>query len=242
MKTSFCRHLLLPGIALATLAGWATVHAVEVPKKAPLTRYSALWNESPFTTKPPPITPENPVNEFENKALRGVAPLVNGGYLITLVDKKTPTDTITIDTERSSEYEVIKIERHPDKHLGTIVHLKKGSMVGTVAYDEKLSVPKPPTPPKQNPAGQAPPGAPGATPGAPNQPTLPGGIRPPRQRVVTPGGPTGAPTTTPTGGPGITPPTTGGFNRGGPGSSSSQSSGRPDIRGFQRGGDRPSRR
>ncbi len=219
--------------ALATLAS-----GIEVPKKSPLTRYAPLWNESPFTTKPPPIenTPEE--NPFDELALRGIAPLADGGYLITVADKKKPDDTDIINTSRSSEYQVVKVERDPTNRLGTVVHLKKGSMTGTITYDEKVSsAPKTVQPQKQ----QAPNGQQGQqVAGQPPQPQVPGqnlppnGIRPPRQRVVAPGTP-GTPGATPSG---SVPLPTGGtntFNRG-------SSSGRPDIRGSQSGRERPSRR
>ncbi|MCF7731885.1 MAG: hypothetical protein K9N23_09360, partial [Akkermansiaceae bacterium] len=166
------------------IAGLAALHAAEVPKQVPVTRYSSLWTQSPFTTPPPPPLEEEKDNPFDELALRGIAPLSNGGYLITLVNIKTPTETITIDTERSTDYKVEKVERHPEKLLGTIVHLKKGSMTGTVTYDEKLSKPKAPPPSRKPPV----PGQPQTIPGQPPtaQPTLPGGIRPPRQRVVVP--------------------------------------------------------
>lgn len=216
--------------ALATLAS-----GIEVPKKSPLTRYAPLWNESPFTTKPIEEGPVAGPGPFADMALRGIAPLADGGYLITVADKKKPDDTDIINTSRSSEYQVVKIERDPTNRLGTVVHLKKGSETGTITYDEKVSsAPKTVQPQKQ----QAPNGQQALQiAGQPPQPQVPGqtapqnGIRPPRQRVVAPGTP-GAATNggvpLPTGG-------TNTFNRG-------SSSGRPDIRGSQSGRERPSHR
>jgi hypothetical protein len=51
MKTA-PRMLLL---ALA-LTGWA---AADLPKKAPVTKYSRLWTDSPFTSKPEPPPPDH---------------------------------------------------------------------------------------------------------------------------------------------------------------------------------------
>jgi hypothetical protein len=230
-------------LAAALLAALATLASgIEVPKKSPLTRYAPLWNESPFTTKPPPPESTPEANPFDDLALRGIAPLANGGYLITVADKKKPDETDVIDTERSKEYQVIKVERDPTNRLGTVVHLKKGSMTGTITYDEKVSsapktaqVKKPQGQPGQQPpqaAGQPP------QPQVPGQPVMPSGIRPPRQRVVTPGSPP-TPGASP-GTPGATPippnmPGGSGFNRG-------SSSGRPDIRGSHSGQERPSHR
>ena len=226
------RSLLHSAIALA---GVAALHAVEVPKKAPLTRYQSLWNESPFTTKPLPPPPDATVNPFEDMALRSIAPLSNGGYLINLVNRKNLEETTSIDTERSSEYKVVKVERNPDKRLGTVVHLTKGTVSGTVAYDEKISsAPKTAKPPKANQ-----PNHPGQPPGAPAGPQLPGvnpndPNRQGRQRVVVP-----APTTAPGGAPpavvpGAVPTVPGPSTR-------SFGGGRPDIRGTQ-SRERPSRR
>jgi hypothetical protein len=204
---------------------------VEIPKKAPLTRYAELWTRSPFTTPPPPAENAPEVNPFEDLALRGIAPLSSGRYLITLVNKKNPTETTTIDTERSDEYEVVKIERDSEKALGTVVHLKKGSISGTVAYDEKLSTLKPPAPPKQGqpghpPAANQPPTPPGTPPGTQPAATPPG-VPQPRARVLPP--------TTPGATPGAAPTT----NRFQPGSSSNRfQPGSSSSNRFQSGGDR----
>lgn len=188
-------HRALRVAALCALIFPAAANAAEVPKKAPLTRYAELWTRSPFTTPPKKIEDAPEKNPFEDLALRGIAPLSSGFYLITLVNKKNPTEVTTIDTERSSDYEVVKIERDSEKALGTIVHLKKGSMAGTVAYDEKLSTLKAPPTKKPGQPGQhgqpqvagQPPMPPGA---APNMPV---GAPMPRSRVVPPATPGAAP-------------------------------------------------
>lgn len=224
-------------LAAAFLAALTTLaSAIEVPKKVPPTRYSPLWNESPFTTKPPPqeIVPEK--NPFEDMALRGISPLAGGGYLITVItDKKHPEETEIINTARSTEYKVTDIERDPTNRLGTVVHLTKGSMTGTITYDEKISsAPKTPQPQKQQQPGAQPQQIPGQT-AIPGQPGTPDGIRQPRQRVVTPGVPGATPGAVP-----VPAPSTGGFNRGSfPGNRPGSSSGRPDSRSSQ--GGRPSR-
>lgn len=217
-----CHHILATA-ALCVLALPTAATAAEAPRKAPLTRYAELWTKSPFTTPPKKdeVTPE--ANIFEDLALRGLAPLSKGHYLITWVNKKNPTETTTIDTERSTEYEVVKIERDSEKALGTIVHLKKGSMTGTLTYDEKLSTLKPPAPPKKDQHGNQPPnpGQPPNPPGAPPNPQAQGSPPPLRARVLPPATPA------------VTPPTTNGANRGQPGSTTNR---------FQPGGgDRSSR-
>lgn len=183
----------LAAATLCAMAALATAGAAEAPRKAPLTRYAELWTKSPFTTPPKKIEDAPEVNPFEDYALRGIAPLSRGCYLITLVNKKNPTETKTIDTERSSEFEVVKIDRDAEKPLGTVVHLKQGNFSGTVGFDEKLSQLKLPTPPKpgQQAGHQGAPPNPGQAPAQAaaqptTQPTAP--VRPPR--VLPPTAPT----------------------------------------------------
>jgi hypothetical protein len=157
--------------------------AAELPKKAPLTRYKSLWDNSPFTTKPQAADPGPLKNPFEDLALKGVAPIA-GGYLITLINTKNPAEAVPpIDTDRPSEYQVLKIERDPDKPLGTIVHLQKGSQIGSVTYNEKFTTPK--VAAAVPAAAHKGPGQP-QIPGQPVQPGQPGEARQPRPRVVPP--------------------------------------------------------
>lgn len=181
------RHIF---ILVAACAAPALLHAEEalpaiatVPQKAPLTRYATLWNPSPFTVKPV-VAPTAPLaNPFEELVLRGVAPLSNGGYLVTMVNKKNPQEVTRIDTQRGSDFTVVKVERDPSKRLGTVVHLSKGGQTGTVSYDEKIANSIKALP-KANPQQPPVPGQPVLQAQVPGQ--LPAGIRPPRQRVVMP--------------------------------------------------------
>ncbi|MEI7912842.1 MAG: hypothetical protein WCK77_24720 [Verrucomicrobiota bacterium] len=174
--------------SLLLLLAISGLNAAELPKKAQLSRYSSLWDNSPFTTKPPP-TPTGPVeNPFDNWALKGVAPIA-GGYLITLINKKNPAEAVPpIDTDRPSEYKVLSIERDPDNALGTVVYLSKGDLKGSVTFDEKLSIPKPPAvKPGHKLPGQPP--VPGQPPQLQPQPQPVAPVvdtRQPRARVVPP--------------------------------------------------------
>lgn len=221
MKSLF--HLLLPAL-LASAALPAAEVPTSPPKKTSLTQYAPLWNRSPFTTPPVPVAVETGPGPFDDLALRGIAQLTTGHYLITLTHKKEPDKTQVIDTERNPEYEVLKVERDPDNLLGTVVTLKKGSITGTVSYDEKISsAPKiavvAPKPGQPGQPGQ-PPQIPGRPPGVVPQPNLPPGVRQPRQRVVMP---------TPGAAPAAAPQAPGGRTSGG----------RPDFRGGNSGGGRP---
>ncbi|KAB2641042.1 MAG: hypothetical protein DVB26_05575 [Verrucomicrobia bacterium] len=177
--------LIRPSLLL--LLALTGLHAADLPKKAPLSRYSELWTKSPFTAPPKPVDDAPVANPFDDLALKGIAPIA-GGYLITLINKKNPTEVVPpIDTDQPSEYQVLRIERDPDKPLGTVVYLSKGTITGSVTFDEKLSVPKPPVAKvalkKPGQPGQPVPPVP---PVAPLVPAPTNVIRQPRPRVVPP--------------------------------------------------------
>ena len=165
--------------------------AAELPRKAPLTKYTGLWTNSPFTSKPPPAEAGPIANPLEDYALAGVSP-VGTGYRVTLLNKKTPTDRITVDSDNpKSDFKILAVTRKSGDPLGTVVRMSSGSLVGNVSFDEKLlTLVAAPAAPKVNPI------APKAVP-VPGQPPQPcGGLqRQPRPRVVPP--PTTAGTTQP---------------------------------------------
>lgn len=175
MKSAF-RMLLL---VLAT-AGWA---AADLPKKTPKTKYRGLWENSPFTSKPPPPEEGPVVNPLEDYALAGVSP-ITGGYRVTLLNKKKPEERIFVfsdDVNPKHGFKILGVERKSGDPLGTVVRLSSGPVTGSVSYDDKLltitqAAPKPP---------QAQPGHPAI----PGQPMLQPGQMPqrqPRPRVVPP--------------------------------------------------------
>ena len=153
-----------------------------VPKKEPLVKYTGLWTNSPFTSKPPPVTAGPTVNPLDDFTLTGIAP-VPGGYRITIISKKNPELKKVIEPGRSGEFSVVSVNRDPNKALGTTVVLSNGSIQGTVAFEEEMLVLKAAPAPQQQ----------------PNQPNLPPGINPaqaaqnanatqrqPRPRIVPP--------------------------------------------------------
>jgi hypothetical protein len=163
---------------LVLLTGWAVA---QTPKKAPLSKYTTLWTNSPFTSKPPPPEAGPESNPLDDYALAGVSP-ISGGYRVTLIHKKTPDERITVDTDNpKSQFKVVSVSRKPGDPLGTTVTLTNGDIKGTVSYDDKLLtlVAAPQAAP------QAPPGVP-----IPGQPQVPPGQpqlqRQPRPRVVPP--------------------------------------------------------
>jgi hypothetical protein len=168
--------------ALLVLAatGWA---AADLPKKVPITRYTNLWQNSPFTSKPPPPESAPEANPLEDYALAGVSP-ISGGYRVTLINKKTPEERIFVysdDPKPKHGFKILAVTRKSGDPLGTVVRLSSGSVTGTVSYDDKLlalAQPKPQAPHQ-----------PQAQPGQPQpQPLQPGQMpqRQPRPRVVPP--------------------------------------------------------
>jgi hypothetical protein len=166
---------------LITLA--ATLGAVaEVPKKSALTKYTGLWTNSPFTSKPIIENGPPPPNPLEDYALCGVSP-VGQGYRVTLLNKKKPEERITVDSDRSNKdgFKIIQVTRKAGDPLATVVRMQSSAGEGSISFDEKLLTIAAPAPRPQNPQAQVQPGMP--------QPQLqPGQIpqRQPRPRVVPP--------------------------------------------------------
>lgn len=137
---------------------------------------------SPFTSKPPPAIGTPEVNPLDDYALAGVSP-INGGYRVTLLNKKTPEERIIVDSDNpNAKFKILGVNRKEGDPLGTTVRLTSGSLTGTVSYDQKLLtlVAAAPKVPKQ------PPGVP-PVPGAPQVQPVPGEtMRQPRPRVVPP--------------------------------------------------------
>ena len=181
-------HLIFPvqtSLAFLALAGSL---AADVPEKVPYTKYSGLWTNSPFTSKPPPAEagPEN--NPLDDYALIGVSSLGDKKYRVTIINKKKPEEPrIYVESDRESKgFKIVGVTRKPGDPTGTVVSMTSGSMMGNVSYDQKLLtltavVPKAPAP---QPGQQIMPGQP-PVPGQPGAPQ-----RQPRPRVVPPPTPT----------------------------------------------------
>lgn len=165
----------------------------ELPKKELLSKYSPLWNDSPFTRKPdPPIN--TAVNPFEDYTLSAVSP-VDGGYFVVLQNKKKPEER-KIVKPGSSEFKVVGVRHGTTGPLSTTVTLSDGVRSGEVKFDEKyLTIAKVGSP--RNPNQPAQPGVSGqpVQPGQAQQPLQPGlqPARPPRQRIVAPPTPSAPP-------------------------------------------------
>jgi hypothetical protein len=160
------------------LAGGA---AADVPKKAPLTKYTGLWTNSPFTSKPPPPEAGPAANPLEDYTLAGVSP-ITGGYRVTLLNKKKPEERIIVDSGKTRDgFKILSVTRKPGDPLGTVVRMSSGTVTGTVAFDEKmLTLAQPPAAAAKP---QLPPGV-QPQPGQPQPGQQP--LRQPRPRVVPP--------------------------------------------------------
>ncbi len=173
----FVSRLLLLGLALT---GWALA---DLPKKAPIARYTGLWLNSPFTSKPPPPDSGPVANPLEDYALAGVSP-IGTGYRVTLLNKKKIEERVTVDSENPKNgFKILEVIRKPGDPLGTIVRMSSGALTGTISFDEKLLVLV--TAAKASPKPQ-----PGAAPVQAGQAPQPGQApqRQPRPRVVPPSG------------------------------------------------------
>lgn len=186
-------RILLTTLALA---GWVVA---DLPKKAPLTKYTRLWTDSPFTSKPPPPEAAAAANPLEDYTLAGISP-VSGGYRVTLLNKKKPEERIIVESDRpAGGFKILEVIRKAGDPLGTVVRMMSGSVTGSVAFDETLlTLAPPPAAKPQLPPGitpNFPPGHPQAGQPVQRQPR-PRVVPPPTPRQPTTGSP-GAPTPRP---------------------------------------------
>lgn len=182
-----------PAFLLLALVGMA---AAASPKKAPITKYSGLWTNSPFTSKPPRAEPGEVNNPLDDYSLIGVSSLGTKNYRVTMINKKKPDEPrIYVETNSESKgFKILGVTRKDGDPLATVVRMQSGSMTGDVSYDQKLLTLAAPQAARVNPQ------VPGGQPAQPGQvvpgqqPQLPGGIpqpvRQPRPRVVPPPAPT----------------------------------------------------
>ena len=163
------------------------IASADIPKKAPLVKYTGLWTNSPFTSKPVVETGGTVANPFDDFTLTGIAP-VPGGYRITIMSKKNPEVKKVIEPGVDSEFSVVSVDRNPGKVLGTTVVLSSGSIQGTVAFEPDLitlkAAPAAPQPEQAQPAANTPPGIPAAQPNGQQN-----AQRQPRPRIVPPPAP-----------------------------------------------------
>ena len=156
------------------------------PKKAPLVKYTGLWTNSPFTSKPPPLPPGEVVNPLDDFMLTGIAP-VPGGYRVTIVNKKNPDKKKIIGPEGIDGFKVISVNWDKVKTLGTTVVLSTGSTQGTVSFEPDLITLKAAPAPQRRPNAKLPPGITPAMAGKKSGTRT--NARKPRPRIVPPSTP-----------------------------------------------------
>lgn len=178
--------LVLSSVVFSSMANAA------IPRKEPLVKYTGLWTNSPFTSKPPPPPPGETVNPLDDFTLTGIAP-VPGGYRITIISKKNPELKKVIEPGTPGEFTVVSVNRNPDKYLGTTVVLSTGAIQGTVSFEEEMLTLKAPPAPQQPQQGNnnLPPGITPAQAnpqpnGNPSQQDANTAQRQPRPRIVPP--------------------------------------------------------
>lgn len=189
-------------LSLSTLLAIGVASA-DVPRKPSNASYAHLWNNSPFTSKPPPPVQGEQVGAFDDWALAGVSE-IEGGYMVTLQHKKNageyqiirprgvqmvkPDEIKWLDAGAAGAFKVERVEPGKTGWKDMAVYILAGGKTGVVRFDEKNLTPKASAAPQGNRPGQQP-GKPGAQP-VPGQPTPPatGGRQPrqPRQRVLPP--------------------------------------------------------
>jgi len=188
-------HFLFVGLIAA-----GTAFAAGLPVKPPVTKYRHLSESSPFKIKPVVESGPRVANPLDDWALGGVSE-VEGGYMVTLVNKKNQGETQIIKprgTVHSSKdemkwispgapgsFKVDKVEFGEKSWKDTIVMVSAGDEKGTMKFDDKQLAPT-----------AAAVTASGVQPVLPNpaaaqqQPATPSSGRPPRQRVQPPAPPT----------------------------------------------------
>jgi len=165
-------------ISIILVAAAGLLHA-EPPKQLIISRYTKLWKDSPFTSKPVVVGPGPVANPLEDYSLGGISKLADG-YFAILFNRKDPTDKVVVSPGSKSDFSIVKVD-WADNWKETVVTLRKGATTGTVTFEDKLIAIKAPV--AKKPAAK--PSA--KIPGLPGQPAKGGtSSRTPRPRVVTP--------------------------------------------------------
>ncbi len=136
-----------------TLLSFASAQA---PKKVNMMELKSLWDRSPFTTKPVAAQERNALEDW---ALAGVTASPDGGYTISIINKKDRNDRKRIHSSGTyaesgtASFKVIQVTQpDPFDYKQTRVKLSMGSKVGWVEYEDKLLQIKPTAAPAARPA------------------------------------------------------------------------------------------
>jgi len=116
--------MALPMVALA-----------DAPSKKQLSRYSALWTDSPFTTKPQIENKSEAIDALADWMLAGVSSVENG-YFVTLMDKRDRSKRIRLapGLSNNSGIELVSVNMG-ESYRDTKVKLRANGQVGELKFD-----------------------------------------------------------------------------------------------------------
>ncbi len=125
-------------IAFLFIFSAALSASAQVPKKQPGSRYTSMWKDSLFTSKPPPPDKQED-KTFEDWTLVGVAKTPTGPR-VTLLNKKDRTKRITISDGKSVQgFEVVSVNMSRNYKESTVKVRSSGGKVGEIGVDLKVS-------------------------------------------------------------------------------------------------------
>lgn len=171
---------------LPTLLLTAGLVCAEVPNRPTLTRYSQLWRDSPFTSKPVRETAVRDVdNPLDDYVLGGISKLQDGYYAV-LINKKKPDEPKVIKPGGTTDYEVLSVDWDAKNWKNTIATVRSGRYQAQIGFDEEvLAKTNTPPPAPLKPPNLQLPNVPGLRQPA-NNANNQGRARRPRPRVVRP--------------------------------------------------------
>lgn len=122
----------------------------ELPVKRSMIEMKSLWENSPFTTRVEEEVIEK--NELEDWSLAGVSSNPQGGYTVTIVNKKDRGDRKRIHSSGSYQkaevegFKILEVSQEGLNYKETKVKLSVSGKDGWVGYDEKILAVKPANP------------------------------------------------------------------------------------------------
>lgn len=123
----------------------------QLPVKRSMIEMKPLWENSPFTTKPE-VEAVDQKNELEDWSLAGVSSNPQGGYTVTIVNKKDRGDRRRIHSsgnyqeEEVKGFKIMEVSQEGLNYKETKVKLSVSGQEGWVGYDEKILAVKPANP------------------------------------------------------------------------------------------------
>lgn len=172
-------------------AAFAGVAFASPPRKTPMGDLKALWQASPFTSKPQLQEASPPVSPFQDWALGGVSQ-ISGGYMVTLINVKNEGESQIIRPDRveiytpqnastpmkvhragedDRDFSVVRVDVGNSDWKETRVILSSAGRTGSVSYRLDQMIPKAATSQMPQPPGIS----------------ASENVKPPRHPVVRPG-------------------------------------------------------